>query len=137
MILQVLKLAIDKNASNLNQEKGRLYMKKQKIKLIAFSVSLVLCCAALIIINNIKMKKAVHNDVIWEAKIDYFDNLNEVEKASDIIVFGKKVYEKEPTTITDDNGATVAFYTLSGFKIQSIKKNSKTISVKKDRLYLY
>lgn len=60
--------------------------------------------------------------VVLCAKTDEYETLEEISTASDIVVYGKKTYENEPTIIEDTDGNT--FFTISEFEIMSIEKNS-------------
>lgn len=111
---------------------------KSKNKDLRFGVVLGICICVLglsAMSYNLLNRKNSDNetinmgsDIMVDAKIEAYDSLSEVEAASDIIVLGKKVSEDEPTII-EKNGYTFAAYTLSGFEIESIKKNSSEVSV--------
>lgn len=106
-------------------------------KIIAIAVSLVALFAILLFYENYSSEPTENNAKaqaktktheskleILDAKADGFDNLEELENGSPIIVSGIK--EKDIKTEifrSEINGNVNAGYTLSDFKIESVHKN--------------
>lgn len=105
---------------------------KAKSRFIKFGyIFFLLCISGIIILSSNLNDDApnVSNHVFVDAKIDNYTSLSDVEADSDIIVSGTKVYENEPTIITDENGNIIIEYTLSEFKIDDIIQNNLESSV--------
>lgn len=60
------------------------------------------------------------------AKTDEYASLQQVEKASDLIVEGIKMDEEKNVIQRDENGELLATYTLSTFKVEKVNKTSKS-----------
>ncbi|WP_029452636.1 hypothetical protein [Clostridium algidicarnis] len=59
-------------------------------------------------------------NLVLDAKIDEFPDLNSVEDNTDIIVVGKKINQEEPTIIYNQEGRIDISYTLSNFLIEKV-----------------
>ncbi|MEK3993242.1 MULTISPECIES: hypothetical protein [unclassified Psychrobacillus] len=59
-------------------------------------------------------------NLILDAKMDEFPDLNTVESQTDIIVIGKKVKQEEPTIKYSQEGRIDIAYTLSNFSIEKV-----------------
>ncbi|MBB6631086.1 hypothetical protein [Clostridium algidicarnis] len=59
-------------------------------------------------------------NLVLDAKVDEFPDLNSVEDNTDIIVVGKKINQEEPTIIYNQEGRIDISYTLSNFLIEKV-----------------
>ena len=71
--------------------------------------------------ENTSEKNKFGNHVIVDAKLDYYGNLNDVEKETEVIVVGKKT-KQNPSKIQKNNGYVNGVYTISEFKIEKVIK---------------
>ncbi|MEB3073017.1 hypothetical protein [Parvimonas sp. C2] len=73
--------------------------------------------------ENTSEKNKFGNHVIADAKLDYYGNLNDVEKETEVIVVGKKT-KQNPSKIQKNNGYVNGVYTISNFKIEKVIKGN-------------
>ena len=59
-------------------------------------------------------------NLVLDAKIDEFPDLNSLEDNTDIIAVGKKTKQEEPTIIYNQEGRIYIAYTLSNFLIEKV-----------------
>lgn len=80
-----------------------------------------------------KIKPTTYNNRLGEikptiseahAKTDSYENLAQLIEDSPLIVRGIKVFEEEPSIIRDEEGYLMNTFTISGFKITKIYKNT-------------
>ena len=96
---------------------------KNKFKILLLSSILLTSCSngrAKSYKNNFR-KNEYGNHVIADAKLDYYGNLNDVEKETEVIVVGKKT-KQNPSKIQKNNGYVNGIYTISEFKIEKVIK---------------
>ena len=96
---------------------------KNKFKILLLSFILLTSCSngrAKSYKNNFR-KNEYGNHVIADAKLDYYGNLNDVEKETEVIVVGKKT-KQNPSKIQKNNGYVNGVYTISEFKIEKVIK---------------
>ena len=93
-----------------------------------FSVLILLAIVFLCIIGyNLQKETQQVNHVLANAKTDEYTSVSDIEKASDIIVYGEKIQEDYPTVERDENGNLLSIYTMSTFKISQIDKTNGEI----------
>ena len=98
---------------------------KNKFKILFLSFFLLTSCSngrTKSYENNFR-KNQYGNHVIADAKLDYYGNLNDVEKETEVIVLGKKI-KQNPSTIQKNNGYVNGVYTISNFKIEKVFKGN-------------
>ena len=98
---------------------------KNKFKILFLSFFLLTSCSngrTKSYENNFR-KNEYGNHVIADAKLDYYRNLNDVEKETEVIVLGKKI-KQNPSTIQKNNGYVNGVYTISNFKIEKVFKGN-------------
>ena len=98
---------------------------KNKFKILFLSFFLLTSCSngrTKSYENNFR-KNEYGNHVIADAKLDYYGNLNDVEKETEVIVLGKKI-KQNPSTIQKNNGYVNGVYTISNFKIEKVFKGN-------------
>ena len=98
---------------------------KNKFKILFISFFLLTSCSngrTKSYENNFR-KNQYGNHVIAEAKLDYYGNLNDVEKETEVIVLGKKI-KQNLSTIQKNNGYVNGVYTISNFKIEKVFKGN-------------
>ena len=98
---------------------------KNKFKILFLSFILLTSCSngrTKSYENNFR-KNQYGNHVIADAKLDYYGNLNDVEKETEVIVLGKKI-KQNPSTIQKNNGYVNGVYTISNFKIEKVFKGN-------------
>ncbi|GAA0123159.1 hypothetical protein UT300018_24770 [Clostridium faecium] len=101
-------------------------MSKKRVYTV-IGIVLVLSCFMIPFMSNKSSSQLEH--VVFDGKTDSYDNLEELEAASPIIVYGKKVTEAEPQFIYDNNNQLVMLYTLSDFEISKIYKNDSELKI--------
>lgn len=79
-------------------------------------------------------------DVVLDAKTDAYNTIEELEKASDLIVIGTKKEELKSAVERDEAGNFRAAYTISSFQISKVIKNevnekNETISILENEAY--
>ncbi|WP_314720220.1 hypothetical protein [Parvimonas micra] len=98
---------------------------KNKFKILFLSFILLTSCSngrTKSYENNFR-KNQYGNHIIADAKLDYYGNLNDVEKETEVIVLGKKI-KQNPSTIQKNNGYVNGVYTISNFKIEKVFKGN-------------
>ena len=100
---------------------------KNKFKILFLSFILLTSCSngrTKSYENNFR-KNEYGNHVIADAKVDYYGNLNDVEKETEVIVVGKKI-KQNPSKIqkNKNNGYVNGVYTISNFKIEKVFKGN-------------
>ena len=98
---------------------------KNKFKILFLSFFLLTSCSngrTKSYENNFR-KNQYGNHIIADAKLDYYGNLNDVEKETEVIVLGKKI-KQNPSTIQKNNGYVNGVYTISNFKIEKVIKGN-------------
>ena len=98
---------------------------KNKFKILFLSFFLLTSCSngrTKSYENNFR-KNQYGNHIIADAKLDYYGNLNDVEKETEVIVLGKKI-KQNPSTIQKNNGYVNGVYTISNFKIEKVFKGN-------------
>ena len=98
---------------------------KNKFKILFLSFILLTSCSngrTKSYENNFR-KNQYGNHVIADAKLDYYGNLDDVEKETEVIVLGKKI-KQNPSTIQKNNGYVNGVYTISNFKIEKVFKGN-------------
>ena len=100
---------------------------KNKFKILFLSFFLLTSCSngrTKSYENNFR-KNQYGNHIIADAKLDYYGNLNDVEKETEAIVLGKKI-KQNPSTIKKDKvyRGVYGAYTISNFKIEKIFKGN-------------
>ena len=98
---------------------------KNKFKILFLSFFLLTSCSngrTKSYENNFR-KNQYGNHVIADAKLDYYGNLDDVEKETEVIVLGKKI-KQNPSTIQKNNGYVNGVYTISNFKIEKVFKGN-------------
>ena len=98
---------------------------KNKFKILFLSFILLTSCSngrTKSYENNFR-KNQYGNHIIADAKLDYYGNLDDVEKETEVIVLGKKI-KQNPSTIQKNNGYVNGVYTISNFKIEKVFKGN-------------
>ena len=100
---------------------------KNKFKILFISLILLTSCSngrTKSYENNFR-KNEYGNHVIADAKLDYYRNLNDVEKETEVIVLGKKI-KQNPSTIKKDKvyRGVYGAYTISNFEIEKVFKGN-------------
>ena len=100
---------------------------KNKFKILFLSFFLLTSCSngrTKSYENNFR-KNQYGNHIIADAKLDYYGNLDDVEKETEVIVLGKKI-KQNPSTIEKDKvyNGVCGVYTISNFKIEKVFKGN-------------
>lgn len=103
-------------------------MTKNIKKTVGISMVFILCIIGIVGMICIKIAPQ-HNHMLVHAKTDEYTSVREIEDDSNIIVCGKKIHEDPSTIEKDDDGNLLTVYTMSTFKIDSIKKNNGEIEI--------
>ena len=96
-------------------------MNKKKYLTIGLSLMMLLALAGCNSKDSSTSSK--HEDIFIDAKTDSYQTIEELEKASDLIVIGTKIKELESNVLYDENGVYQVAYTYSSFNIDEIIKN--------------
>lgn len=96
-------------------------MNKNKYLTIGLSLMMLLALAGCNSKDSSTSSK--YEDIFIDAKTDSYQTIEELEKASDLIVIGTKIKELESNVLYDENGIYQVAYTYSSFNIDEIIKN--------------
>lgn len=96
-------------------------MNKNKYLTIGLSLMMLLALAGCNSKDSSTSSK--YEDIFIDAKTDSYQTIEELEKASDLIVIGTKIKELESNVLYDENGVYQVAYTYSSFNIDEIIKN--------------
>ena len=100
---------------------------KNKFKILVLFFILLTSCSngrTKLYENNFR-KNEYGNHVIADAKVDYYGNLNDVEKETEVIVVGKKIKQNSSKIQKNkNNGYVNGVYTISNFKIEKVIKGN-------------
>jgi len=107
-------------------------LKSKLFYILSFSLILFLFATSNFNPLNNNNLSASPEQVILEAKTDYYESLDDMENVAPIILMGTKVSEEEPFIAYGPRKLPSHGYTKSGIKIDKIFKNKSNLKIKKE-----